>query len=42
MFTKTMIARPLSSAPLRLRKVDGWKTLATKLIGQPIDLAARG
>jgi hypothetical protein len=26
--------------PINMRKVDGWQTLATKPIDQPIDLAA--
>jgi putative transposase len=30
----------LASGQNNLRKVDGWQTLATKLIDQPIDLAA--
>jgi hypothetical protein len=30
----------LASGQINMRKVDGWRTLATKLIGQPIDLAA--
>ncbi|MGH9586520.1 MAG: IS256 family transposase [Acidobacteriaceae bacterium] len=30
----------LASGQINMRKVDGWKTLATKLIDQPIDLAA--
>jgi transposase-like protein len=30
----------LASGQICMRKVDGWKTLATKLIDQPIDLAA--
>ena len=30
----------LASGQIRMRKVDGWQTLATKLIDQPIDLAA--
>ena len=30
----------LASGQISLRKVDGWHTLATKLIDQPIDLAA--
>jgi len=30
----------LASGQIKLRKVDGWKTLATKPIDQPIDLAA--
>ena len=32
----------LASGQINMRKVDGWETLATKLIDQPIDLAARG
>jgi len=31
----------LASGQINMRKVDGWQTLATKLIDQPIDLAAR-
>ena len=30
----------LASGQIKMRKVDGWQTLATKPIGQPIDLAA--
>lgn len=30
----------LASGQINMRKVDGWPTLATKLIDQPIDLAA--
>ena len=30
----------LASGQINMRKVDGWLTLATKLIDQPIDLAA--
>jgi transposase-like protein len=30
----------LASGQINMRKVDGWRTLATPLIGQPIDLAA--
>ncbi len=30
----------LASGQIAMRKVDGWQTLATKPIGQPIDLAA--
>jgi len=30
----------LASGQTSLRKIDGWHTLATKLIDQPIDLAA--
>jgi len=30
----------LASGQINMRKVDGWRTLATKLIDQPIDLAA--
>src|SRR3954464_2870140 len=30
----------LASGQINMRKVDGWKTLATKPIDQPIDLAA--
>ena len=30
----------LASGQINMRKVDGWQTLATKLIEQPIDLAA--
>ena len=30
----------LASGQINMRKVDGWQTLATKPIGQPIDLAA--
>jgi transposase-like protein len=29
-----------ASGQICMRKVDGWQTLATKLIDQPIDLAA--
>ena len=29
----------LASGQINMRKVDGWQTLATKLIDQPIDLA---
>src|SRR4029079_11777668 len=31
----------LASGQINMRKVDGWQTLATKPINQPIDLAAR-
>ena len=31
----------LASGQINMRKVDGWQTLATKPIDQPIDLAAR-
>ena len=31
----------LASGQINMRKVDGWQTLSTKLIDQPIDLAAR-
>jgi hypothetical protein len=31
----------LASGQINMRKVDGWQTLATKLIDQTIDLAAR-
>jgi putative transposase len=30
----------LASGQISMRKVDGWQTLAEKLIAQPIDLAA--
>jgi hypothetical protein len=30
----------LAAGQINMRKVDGWQTLATKLIDQPIDLAA--
>jgi len=30
----------LASGQINMRKVDGWRTLATKLIDQSIDLAA--
>jgi transposase-like protein len=30
----------LASGQINIRKIDGWQTLATKLIDQPIDLAA--
>jgi putative transposase len=30
----------LASGQINMRKVDGWQTLATKPINQPIDLAA--
>jgi putative transposase len=30
----------LASGQTSMRKIDGWHTLATKLIDQPIDLAA--
>jgi putative transposase len=30
----------LASGQISMRKVDGWKRLATKAIDQPIDLAA--
>jgi hypothetical protein len=30
----------LASGEINMRKVDGWLTFATKLIDQPIDLAA--
>jgi len=30
----------LASGQINMRKVDGWKTLATKPTDQPIDLAA--
>ena len=30
----------LASGQINMRKVDGWQTLATKPIDQPIDLAA--
>jgi putative transposase len=29
----------LASGQINMRKVDGWQTLATNLIDQPIDLA---
>jgi len=32
---------PLASGQSSMRKVDGWQTLAEKLIAQPIDLAAQ-
>jgi hypothetical protein len=31
----------LASGQINMRKVDGWQTLATKPIDQPIDRAAR-
>ena len=31
---------PLASGQINMRKIDGWQTLATKPIDQPIDLAA--
>ena len=30
----------LATGQINIRKVDGWQTLATKPIDQPIDLAA--
>jgi hypothetical protein len=30
----------LASGQINMRKVDGWQTLVTKPIDQPIDLAA--
>jgi putative transposase len=30
----------LASGQINMRKVDGWQTLATKPVDQPIDLAA--
>jgi putative transposase len=30
----------LASGQINMRKVDGWKTLATPPVAQPIDLAA--
>jgi hypothetical protein len=30
----------LASGQINMRKIDGWQTLATKPIDQPIDLAA--
>ena len=30
----------LASGQINMRKVDGWQTLSTKLIDQPIDIAA--
>src|SRR5438874_1462305 len=30
----------LASGQISMRKVDGWQTLASKLIDQPVDLAA--
>jgi hypothetical protein len=30
----------LAYGQISIRKVDGWQTLASKLIDQPIDLAA--
>jgi hypothetical protein len=30
----------LASGQINMRKVDGWQTLSTKPIDQPIDLAA--
>ena len=30
----------LASGQINMRKVDGWQTLATRTIDQPIDLAA--
>lgn len=32
----------LASGPINMRKVDGWQTLATKPIDQPIGCARRG
>lgn len=34
------VLNALAAGQLSMRKVDGWQTLATKLIDQPIDLAA--
>jgi hypothetical protein len=31
---------PLASGQISMRKIDGWQTLATQPIAQPIDLAA--
>jgi putative transposase len=30
----------LASGQISMRKVDGWQTLASNLIDQPVDLAA--
>jgi putative transposase len=30
----------LASGQISMRKIDGWRTLASKLLDQPIDLAA--
>jgi hypothetical protein len=30
----------LASGQITMRKIDGWKTLATKNVVQPLDLAA--
>src|SRR5580704_8751746 len=30
----------LASGQINMRKVDGWQTLSTKLVDQPIDIAA--
>jgi putative transposase len=39
--TAAMLFRALlASGQICMRKVDGWQTLATKLVDQPIDLAA--
>ena len=38
--TAAMLFRaPLASGQINMRKVDGWHTLATTTIDQPIDLA---
>jgi hypothetical protein len=38
---KTQTVLPLlASGHINMRKVDGWQTLATEPIDQPIDLAA--
>ena len=40
--TAAMLLRALlASGEINVRKVDGWETLAAKLIDQPIDLAGR-
>ena len=39
--TAAMLFRALlACGQINMRKVDGWQTLATKTIDQPIDLAA--
>ena len=35
-----LVGLQLASGQITMRKVDGWQTLATKHIDQPIDLAA--
>jgi putative transposase len=30
----------LASGQISMRKIDGWRTLGSKLLDQPIDLAA--